>query len=256
MNTCCTQTLRTTVGDDRRPGRSGFLLGDEREEWAACAGMAILLAALVLFPLPGHAQEPADEAEALLAKLSEAVHTQVTPRLAELSFHEVQREVGELAREILGPHMQSFRKKAKSRIDALPVRTIPEKEYVDMYPGKQKQIAGGVGMLRSLSSATADSLFLMSFWDPVEAATRTRALLLSRVLSVKEIGKRTLVDRVAPPTVYCADRDYERPTICLESGAELSVIRLEYADGLYKATSARWLRKRSVGGQQPRQGVK
>ncbi|MGI9239603.1 MAG: hypothetical protein ACR2RV_02315 [Verrucomicrobiales bacterium] len=178
----------------------------------------------------------APEAETLLEPYRKAVREAIDPWENEKEPGELLASVAKIAEEHVVGLKDQLHQLALGALEGLELREYDLSEYDERFQAG----ADVTDATSALLGNTSTGMLIYELWNPVQAAQRFRNIALSRQLGVAAMGLHGLRDRFAPPNIYAVSKDPQRPLIAIESGDELSLVKLEYDKlGFYKTTSVR-----------------
>ncbi|MFN3197489.1 MAG: hypothetical protein ACE366_03555 [Bradymonadia bacterium] len=146
----------------------------------------------------------------------------------------------------LGPLKDTLKKRGDWRLTQVPDLKLDRAQY-DQYRAEELKIVNEMFTPEKLEQFFPGmEQFMLLAWDATRVAQMTRTQVHLRFLGPAGMGRRAMIDNLAPPAFYAIDRTPDAPVFAIATGPEIMVVHLKRTNGAYLPTSVEWLLKKGV----------
>lgn len=142
----------------------------------------------------------------------------------------------------LNPIQAKLNARGTWRLGQLPKGTLDRGQYTAHMADQVAELNTKLTpeVLEAVFPGVAQFTYLA--WDPYRVAFMTRSQLHVRLLGAAGMGRRAMIDNLAPPAVHHIGGDVSAPILSLTSGPEVVVVHLKRQEsGAFLPTKIEWL---------------
>ena len=151
-------------------------------------------------------------------------------------------EAAVVADSIYSPHAPLLVQEAVGRLSDMPRYGDGLLQGKTLRDSMSLEAAYVISFLAEDGAEELDGFFyILRFWDPVEAASFSKALFLGRLLPPFELGGRTIAEKVVRDRCFLVHDDPQYPTIAVVSLEDVFIMEMKLSQsGFYLPLRILW----------------
>ena len=152
-----------------------------------------------------------------------------------------------IADRIYSPHAEMLSELALVEVSSMSVADPALLEGLVLRDSVDLEGLRLLDMLITEEGADIDGyLYLLRFWNPVNAAGYTKSLVIARVVTPAEYGGRTMAERLLPDEYFLLSGEAQNPTLAIVSLRDIFTVEMILDEsGCYVPLRLQWYEERN-----------